>query len=115
MASPLVSLFLKGPEEASSEGEPLWIDLDGNNPEAQQWLLEESGLDPLYGSALLAEETRPRSLGLPSKKALLLTLRGINTNPGEDPEDMISLRIWAEKNRIITVHFEKVRDRKSVV
>ncbi|HPJ25120.1 MAG TPA: zinc transporter ZntB [Synergistaceae bacterium] len=109
MASPLVSLFLKGPEEASSEGEPLWIDLDGNNPEAQQWLLEESGLDPLYGSALLAEETRPRSLGLPSKKALLLTLRGINTNPGEDPEDMISLRIWAEKNRIITVHFEKVR------
>ena len=103
----LDSLFLK--RSTNSFGEDvLWIDLEGTDQEARKWLEEESGLEPLYSEALLAEETRPRSLGLPSKKALLLTLRGINTNPGEDPEDMVSLRIWAEEKRIITVHFQKV-------
>jgi len=101
------SLFLKGGTNSSGE-DILWIDLEGTDPEARKWLEEESGLEPLYSEALLAEETRPRSLGLPSKKALLLTLRGINTNPGEDPEDMVSIRIWAEEKRIITVHFQKV-------
>ena len=101
------SLLPKGKEDISGQ-EILWIDVDGTNPKARKWLEEESGLDPLYSAALLAEETRPRSLGLPAKKALLLTLRGINTNPGEDPEDMISLRIWGEEKRIITVHFKKI-------
>lgn len=31
-----------------------------------------------------------------------MTLRGVNHNPGEDYEDMVSLRIWTEENRIIT-------------
>ncbi len=100
-------LLPTGKEDTSGQ-EILWIDVDGTNPKARKWLEEESGLDPLYSAALLAEETRPRSLGLPAKKALLLTLRGINTNPGEDPEDMVSLRIWGEEKRIITVHFEKI-------
>ena len=103
----LDSLFLKRSTNSSGE-DVLWIDLEGTDQEARKWLEKESGLEPLYSEALLAEETRPRSLGLPSKKALLLTLRGINTNPGEDPEDMVSLRVWAEEKRIITVHFQKI-------
>ena len=50
--------------------------------------------------ALLSEETRPRSTVI--GKGALLTLRGVNHNPGEDYEDMVSLRIWTEENRIIT-------------
>jgi len=29
-------------------------------------------------------------------------LRGVNTNPGADPEDMVSIRVWIEKHRVIT-------------
>jgi zinc transporter len=33
---------------------------------------------------------------------LLLTLRGINPNPGTDPEDMVAVRLWSDGRRIIT-------------
>ena len=32
----------------------------------------------------------------------LLVLRGVNTNPGEDPEDMVSVRLWVDGNRVIS-------------
>jgi len=32
----------------------------------------------------------------------LITLRGVNMNPGADAEDMVSIRVWLEGNRIIT-------------
>jgi zinc transporter len=34
---------------------------------------------------------------------LLVVLRGVNTNPGADPEDMVSLRMLIESDRLITV------------
>ena len=52
-------------------------------------------------AALLAEETRPRCSVLP--KGLLIILRGVNLNPGADPEDMVALRMWLGGNRVITV------------
>jgi len=42
--------------------------------------------DKIIGEALLAEETRPRIV--PSAEGLLLILRGVNCNPGAEPEDM---------------------------
>jgi zinc transporter len=33
---------------------------------------------------------------------LLLVLRGVNTNPGSNPEDMVSVRVWLDENRVIT-------------
>ena len=43
------------------------------------------------------------STGMPFGDNLLLFLRAINLNPGEEPDDMISLRIWCEKSRILTL------------
>jgi zinc transporter len=39
---------------------------------------------------------------VPQGPGLIVNLRGLNFNPGADPEDMISLRLWIEKRRIIT-------------
>jgi zinc transporter len=36
---------------------------------------------------------------------LLVILRGVNLNPGSDPEDMVSLRLWIDAHRIITLRF----------
>jgi zinc transporter len=37
-----------------------------------------------------------------------MIVRGVNLNPGADPEDMISLRIWLEKGRLITLRHRRV-------
>ncbi len=84
----------------------LWIHLDYANEKARRWLHQESGLDAISCEALIAEETRPRIV--PGADTLFLILRGINCNPGEDPEDMVSLRIWAEEHRVITLSRRRV-------
>lgn len=85
---------------------PLWVHLDRTAETGQAWLRGKSGLDPLVVEALLAEETRPRSLSL--QGGLLVILRGVNLNPGADPEDMISVRIWVEECRVISTRARRL-------
>jgi zinc transporter len=89
---------------------PLWVHLDRTREPAQRWLRERSGLDALVVDALLAEETRPRAAELPG--GLLVILRGVNMNPGAEPDELISIRMWLEPGRAITVRqhrFQTVR------
>jgi zinc transporter len=76
-----------------------WIHLNRTAPEAIAWL-NGAGLDGYVIDALTAEETRPR-LSVHGDCALL-NLRGVNLNPGAEPEDMISIRIWIEPGRVIS-------------
>jgi len=78
----------------------LWLHLDIRNNAARRWLQEDSGLDESVIEALLAQETRPRSYL--NEKGLLVVLRGVNTNPGEDPGDMVAIRLWIEPHRVIS-------------
>jgi zinc transporter len=84
----------------------LWLHFDITCPDARRWLEQDSGLSPHVIDVLLAEETRPRALAI--ENGLLIVLRGVNTNPGADPEDMVSVRIWIEPNRIITTRRRKL-------
>ncbi|MCO4811684.1 MAG: zinc transporter ZntB [Gammaproteobacteria bacterium] len=87
------------PAQTSGQG-TLWVHLDVNDEASQAWLNNESGLESVIVDVLLADETRPRSLS--TDRGLLVVLRGVNSNPGADPEDMVSIRVWIEKNRIIS-------------
>lgn len=78
----------------------LWLHIDVGDPHAGRWLSRESGLPQNAVDTLLAGETRPRSLV--SDEGMLAVLRGVNTNPGADPEDMVSVRIWIDTHRIFT-------------
>ncbi len=78
----------------------LWVHLDLGSESSRRWLERESGLRPSVVEALLAIETRPRSHI--DEHGSLISLRGVNTNPGEDPEDMVAVRIWIEPERIIS-------------
>jgi zinc transporter len=40
---------------------------------------------------------------------LLLSLRGINTNPGHDPEEMVAVRAWCDGRLLITTRHRRVR------
>jgi zinc transporter len=94
---------LPWPETPSDlpEGKTSWLHLDRMSEDVQRWVREEAGLDPLVCEALLAEETRPRIAR--KHEGLLVILRGVNLNPGADPEDMISIRLWIDARRIISL------------
>jgi len=91
------------PEEAraarSQEG-LVWLHVGWDDEEARTWLTGPDGIDEVAREALLAEEPRPRSAL--HGDALLIVLRGVNLNPGESVEDMVSVRAWMEPGRIIT-------------
>lgn len=84
----------------------LWIHLNREHPNAERWMREESGLDEAVVDALLEDETRPRSVGL--GEGLLVILRGVNLNPGADPEDMVSIRLWIDAGRVITMRARRI-------
>lgn len=84
----------------------LWVHLNRKFDDAQRWLREESGLDEVIAEALLADETRPRCV--PLGNGVMMFLRGVNLNPGADPEDMVSIRLWVESTRIVSVRLRRL-------
>lgn len=78
-----------------------WIHLDHRAAESERWLRERSGLDPVARAALLAVESRPRCEDFAG--GLVVNLRGINLNPGAEPEDMVAVRMWIDDRKIISV------------
>ncbi len=84
-----------------------WVHLDRNGTRTEQWLRQKSGLDDIVIDALIAPETRPRVASIGA--GMLLTLRGVNLNPGAEPDDMVSLRIWVDGTRLISVRLRRLK------
>lgn len=84
-----------------------WLHFNRLADETRDWLESSSGLDETVIAALLQTETRPRCASY--EDGLLLNLRGINHNPGAEPEDMISVRIWATGNLVISMRSYPVK------
>lgn len=78
----------------------LWLHFNYSSEDTRHWILKESGLDEVSAEALLTEETRPRTITI--EDAALMALRGVNHNPDSNPEDMVSVRLWVDKHRIIS-------------
>ena len=84
-----------------AEKQWLWIHLDYSRPTVQQWMHECSGLSEITAEALLQVETRPRCV--PADEGLMVFLRGVNLNPGADPEDMVSIRMWVSERHVFSL------------
>lgn len=101
--------------EAIKDERLAWVHLDANKPESREWLQTEiSYLDNIIIDALLAEETRPRILEF--GEGALMILRGMNLSADARPEDMISIRLWIDAHRIISIEkrpLHATRDIKS--
>lgn len=76
-----------------------WWHLESNAVDTVNWL-QSANLDPRIIEALTMDETRPKSMKLAG--GTLVVLRGVNTNPGADPEDMVSIRIWFTNHLLIS-------------
>lgn len=78
----------------------LWVHANFTHKKTKTWL--KKAVDHISYLGLTAEDVRPRTT--PTNHSMLLFLRGVNTNPRQDPEDMISIRIFFNQNMIITTH-----------
>jgi len=97
-------------EVRSAEGDPdrpIWVHLDLNVDGAVEWIKGEAGFDAWVADALVRTGTRPRTV--PYAGGAMVILRGVNLNPGAEPEDMIALRMWAEAGWLITLRSQKLK------
>jgi zinc transporter len=78
----------------------LWLHFNYEAASTRAWLEARSGLNDIACNGLLMDETRPRTVTRGDN--LLMALRGVNLNPGSDPEDMVSLRLWCDGKRVIS-------------
>lgn len=81
-----------------------WWHFDFAEDGLGDWL--EQRLPAISAGALTQIETRPRCDQLDD--GLILNLRAVNMNSGQDSEDMVSLRLWVTSETIITVRLRKV-------
>jgi zinc transporter len=79
---------------------PRWFHVDYSTGTAERWLMSQ-GVEHIVVESLVRQDTRPRAAVM--ETGALLVLRGVNMNPGADPEDMVSIRLWIEADRLITV------------
>ncbi|QUL37766.1 zinc transporter ZntB [Erythrobacter sp. JK5] len=85
----------------AAPGEVLWLHLRRHAPEVLPWLENDLGIPEPTAELLVSSSTRPRALR--EGDSLVATLRGINFNPDAQPEDMISLQLWSDGTRLITL------------
>jgi len=90
----------QGVRDWTPEQGALWVHLDLLMESAREWLSKDSGLDSITVNGMIADETRPRTVI--TKQGILQILRGVNHMPGSEPEDMVSIRLWIDKDRIIS-------------
>lgn len=78
-----------------------WIHLSAKCSKTRSWLLKHSGTEKIWINALTAPETRPRFAKI-SSDSFFINLRAINSIKTDEPEDMISIRLFITKNQIIS-------------
>lgn len=93
--------------------ETLWIHVERTAPCVREWLVEQLGFSEETAESLLDDETRPRAYR--EGEALVAVIRGVNLNPNAQPEDMITLRLWAGGNRVLTLRRRPLQTPRDIV
>jgi zinc transporter len=91
--------------------EVLWLHFDRTLPGVQEWLEGHGSPEPT-AELLTSDETRPRAFR--EGDALVTTLRGVNFNPGAEPEDMVSIQVWSDGARVFTLRRHSMQTTREV-
>lgn len=93
--------------------EVLWMHMCRNVEGVQEWLEETIGISEPTAELLVSDTTRPRAFR--EGGALVATLRGINFNPGAEPEDMVSIQLWSDGRRLVTLRRHPLQTPRDVL
>lgn len=91
-----------------------WHHLDGRAETAVGRMREDSAIPAPAIRALVATETRPRTEIFDG--GALINLRGLGATPEDDPDALVSIRLWITAGKVISVSYrtmegiEMVRD-----
>ena len=84
-----------------------WVHIDGRDVEAMRWLDGDAhGLPETARSNLTTAETRPRCQ--PLGDGVIINLRGPRKDEAEDGDALVSIRIWAERGRVVSVSYRRM-------
>lgn len=92
--------------QPAEPGEVLWVHLDRTVVGVSAWLAA-LGISEATVELLTSNETRPRAFR--EGDTIVAVLRGVNFNPGAEPDDMVSLQIWADTTRVITLRRRRLQ------
>ncbi len=94
-------------KEAPAPGEGwVWVHLRLKSPRARDWLMESAGLPEAAMWAMLEEDVAPRVSRF--DEGTLIVLRAVNLNPGSEPEDMVSMRLFVTPTRAVSVVTQRI-------
>ncbi len=80
----------------------LWVHLDRTGERAKDWVVTSADIDPATSETLLmSPANRPRVQRIGD--GLMVIMRGVNFNPGDQPDDMVGLHMLIDANRILTL------------
>ena len=83
----------------------LWLHLDYCQDDIEQYLAAVP-LSEFAHDALIADETRPRIVS--DDSGHLLFLRGVNLNPADSPDDMVSIRVFVSEQLIVSTRHRRL-------
>lgn len=79
----------------------IWVHIDRSDRIGRRWLEEEAGLTRAAYEAMTFDDTRPRAAQLAG--GLLLVLRGPNREAESETDDLVSIRLFITRRRVISV------------
>jgi zinc transporter len=90
----------------------MWLHLDRTWPEVKTWLESKLSLPEATVELLVSNETRPRAFR--DDDQLITVLRGINLNPGAEPEDMIAMQMLAMRDCVVTLRRRRLQTPRDI-
>lgn len=83
-----------------------WLHIDGATEDPRTLIARLSDMPDAALNALVAQETRPRCTFMAD--GALVNLRGLGEQRPQDSDPLVSIRIWAERGRIISVSYRRL-------
>jgi len=83
-----------------------WDHIDGRDEAELKWLEAQTDLVQTVRVSLTAVETRPRCQ--PLHDGVIINLRGLRESESEEGDELVSIRIWAERGRVISLSMRRL-------
>jgi zinc transporter len=93
--------------------EVLWLHLLRSAEGLRDWLETHLDIPEPTAEVLVSNDSRPRAFR--EGNAIVATLRGINHNPGAEMEDMVSMQLWSDGARVVTLRHHPLQTPRHVL